>query len=355
MNKNSPNNYIFFRENINKGSKKRLTGIIFARAFSSIGILCFHFFCHSKGKFKLCYKTANSFWGFIFVTVFFSISGSVLYYNYPKVNSIKSFFFKRWKSILLPYYICFFYFFLKSAFILRKFFFGGHWSKLIFTLFGLDSYFRYMRIKTYSLVGEWFLGAIIIIYLLYPILSWLMNINILIIHIIISFCYPLMYYTNFFKILIRINMITSINSFYFGMLGIIYHDLFLNKIAFIISLILFIFLYFIRISDIILIYQIQGFSLYIILVQMGKYIMKSEYKQIIIEINNLSYYIFLLHHKIIFLILKFNNPDKWYLQLELLIIAIILTIISSKIVYIITNSIYNNNLFKKIESFFLKS
>jgi hypothetical protein len=354
MEKYSPINYVFFRENTNKGPKIRLKGIIFARAISSIGILCFHFFCQSKGKFKLCYKTANSHWGFIFVTVFFSISGSVLYYNYPKVNSLKIFFFKRWKSILLPYYICFFYFFLQKAFFFRKLFFRGHWSKLIFTLFGLDGYLSRMKLKTYFLIGQWFLGAIIIIYFLYPILSWLMNKNILIIHFIILFCYPLMYYTNIFTIIPRINMITSINSFYFGMLGIIYHDLFFSKIGFVISLIIFIFLYFIKISKIVLIHQMQGFSLYIILVQIGKKIMKSEFKQIILEINNLSYYIFLLHHKIIFAVLNANNPDIWYLQMEFLLITIILTIISSKIVYIIINYIYNNNLFKKIDSFFLR-
>ena len=34
-------------------SKKRLDGITFARAFCAIGIIIFHFFCHSHSKIRL--------------------------------------------------------------------------------------------------------------------------------------------------------------------------------------------------------------------------------------------------------------------------------------------------------------
>ena len=93
--------------NLEKKIKTKLEGIIFARACCCIGIVIFHYFSGSKGKFKLLYLNANSSYGFLFVTSFFCISGVVLYYNYPKISSIKKFYYKRWKSILLPYYICF--------------------------------------------------------------------------------------------------------------------------------------------------------------------------------------------------------------------------------------------------------
>lgn len=210
MENNYENNHISKKKK--RISKQYLSGIIFARACCSIGIVIFHYFCHSKGEFKLLFSTANSSWGYMFVTVFFSISGTVLYYNYPKVNSKRYFYFKRWKSIFPPFYICFIIFFFKNIFIHRKILYNGHWSKLILTIFGLDGYFIY-RFNSYYLIGEWFLGAIIIIYILYPALSWLMNKNILIIHYLTSLLYLFMYFTDFFIIRKSRNMITCIIVF----------------------------------------------------------------------------------------------------------------------------------------------
>ena len=134
-------------------SKTLLIGIIFARAFCSIGIIIYHYFCHSKGKFKFLFTTANSNFGFMFVTSFYSISGNVLYYNYPKVNSLKTFYYKRWSSIFPSYYICFIFFFIQKV-------------------------FKY----------------IIILYILYPIFSLLMNKNILIVHFIACAFYPIFFF-----------------------------------------------------------------------------------------------------------------------------------------------------------------
>ena len=79
------------------------------------------------------------------------------------------------------------------------------------------------------------------------------------------------------------NIITCINSFYFGMLVIKFQKLFFkNKIVFFISLIIFLFLYFYKVCFSMIIRQIQGFSLYIILVQIGEYVMLSRFKGIFI-------------------------------------------------------------------------
>ena len=92
--------------------KQRCQGIIFARVCCTLGILLFHYFCHSKCRFKLLFNTANSQFGFIYVTSFFCISGTVLYYNCPKVVSIKIFYYKRWKSIFPSFYIIFIYYYM---------------------------------------------------------------------------------------------------------------------------------------------------------------------------------------------------------------------------------------------------
>ena len=285
----------------------------------------------------------------MFVTGFFSISGTVLYYNYPKNNSIKRFYFKRWKSIYPSFYLCYIIFFIKNIFIHGKIFFNGHWSRLILTLLGLYGYLIYI-FKSYHLIGEWFLGAIIIIYSLYPLLCWLMNKNILIINFITILFYPLMYLTNFFIIRPSRNIFVCINSFYFGMLGIKFNYIFFKcKVTFVISLFIFIFLSLKRISNIILIFQMQGFALFIILVQIGDKIMKYRIKSIFIELSNLSYNIFLFHHAIIRDIIEIKNPTDLNLTLMLLLIIIILIIFLSKILFIIVKKILNSKIFTIIE------
>ena len=138
------------------------------------------------------------------------------------------------------------------------------------------------------------------------------------------------------------------------MLTIKFYDIFFkNKFIFIVSFIILIFLYIIRISHIILLYQIQGFSLYITLIQIGEYIMEYRIKKIFIEIGILSYNIFLFQHLIIFDILGAFNPTEWYYHIILLGITIILTIICAKILFIVVNKITQSNIFKKIESFFI--
>ena len=242
---------------------------------------------------------------------------------------------------------------MKNVFKNRKLFYSGHWTNLLFSVIGLDGYLAY-RFKTYYLIGEWFLGAIIIIYIIYPLLSFLMNINLLIIHFLIFVYYLWNYYTNNVIILGRRNIFNCFNSFYFGMITIKFHYLFFkNKIIFIISFIIFVFLYFIR-AEIVLLAQIHGFSLYISLVQIGEVVMNTRFKNIFIEIGNLSYNIFLFQHIIILDILGVNNPTEWYYHILLLGITIMLTIICAKVLFIVVNNILQSTFFIKMEYFFIK-
>ena len=155
---------------------ERILGIEFTRALCAIGIIIYHYFGLSAGTFKFLYTTANDDWGNMFVTTFFCISGAVLYYNYPKVNSYKTFYFKRWKSIFPAFYLAYLLFYAFTSFQQHNLFYAGNPIKFIFTILGLDGFFLY-RIGTYYQVGEWFLGAIILLYVLYPFLSICFNKN----------------------------------------------------------------------------------------------------------------------------------------------------------------------------------
>lgn len=203
----------------NKFQKKRnnLTSIVFARATCCLGIIVFLYFCHSKNHSKLFLSTSNSSWGYIYVNCFFSISGIVLYYNYPNNISIKKFYIKRWKSIFPFYYLCFLYYYQSNVFKYKKFFYKGHWKGLILTLFGIDRYLAY-KYRTYHIIGNWFIGPIVIIYYLYPIAVYIFNKNKFIIPIFLFCGFAIMTKAKYFNISIERNLITCFSSFYFGMI-----------------------------------------------------------------------------------------------------------------------------------------
>ena len=164
-----------------------------------------------------------------------------------------------------------------------------------------------------------------------------------------------MFKTNFFIISKKRNIFTCIYSFYFGMLAIEFKQLFFkNKKTFAISLIILIFLCFIRLPKFLVIFQIQGFCLFIVLIQIGEYLMNFRFNAIFLRMNSLTYNIFLFQRMIILDILSVNNPTEWYLIMILLIITIILTVICAKILLIIVNSIIGSKAFKIIEYIFLK-
>lgn len=127
----------------------------------------------------------------------------------------------------------------------------------------------------------------------------------------------------------------------------------MNKKILLISGIIFIFLYKVKINSFVLISQIQGFSLFILLYHIGHYLMKKKIQIIFIEISRMSYSIYLFHHKIIFDILSLNNPTEWYIHIVLLFIIIILAIICSEIHLMVVNSIIKSHKFKKLESLFI--
>lgn len=321
--------------------RKRLSGIVFAKAYCAIGIIIFHYFCHSNSNIKFLFNTANSGWGSLFVTVFFAISGAVLYYNYPKDITLKIFYFKRWKSIFPSFYLCWAFFFIEKVFLTKKILWGGNPIKFLFTLIGIDGYFLY-KIPNYYLVGEWFLGAIIMLYLLYPLLCFAHNKNIFLIPFLLTFGYVLKIETNFFIISDFRNFFTCIASFYFGMVTLQYRNfLFDNVISGGVSLFFFVLLCFVNIP-IFCIGQIQGLLLFIVLVQTGKYIMKTCLNKVVNEISNLSLPIFLFQHQVILHLFKFHNPQKIYEVLPMIFLTVILTVFAAKVLSRITNVLLNS-------------
>ncbi len=119
------------------------------------------------------------------VSLFFILSGAGLMLgSKDKEIDVKQFYLKRFKKILIPFYItyiCYFIFLVASKQVLLSDPYEGRNLKpysFIFTLFGMDAYWDQFGIPTCSFgIGEWFLGCLILIYLIYPILRALMQKN----------------------------------------------------------------------------------------------------------------------------------------------------------------------------------
>ncbi|SMG42489.1 acyltransferase [Fibrobacter sp. UWB13] len=141
----------------------------FALQYVAEGIPCFNLFC----------TTVNYDFGNIAVTLFIALSGGLLYKKYGTIGfsekgAFKEFYIKRFKTIYPPFWILSLYIPLT---MIRHFmadgnvFFMGHPLKLLFTIVGFDGYVRQYGVDTYVFCGDWFVGAIVLLYLLFPLLA----------------------------------------------------------------------------------------------------------------------------------------------------------------------------------------
>jgi len=138
----------------------------FGALYGERGIVHFNFLCF----------TPNYDFGNIAVTIFFILSGGLLYKKYGVLSgeSLKGFYLKRAKSIYPPFWILSLYipFSLIRHWIADgNAFVHGHPAKLLLTLVGMDGYVQSFGYETYFFGGEWFVGAILISYLAYPMLA----------------------------------------------------------------------------------------------------------------------------------------------------------------------------------------
>lgn len=111
------------------------------------------------------------------VTLFFILSGCTSVLSFESIlsknpgeygRSIFSYYAKRLLGIL-PLYWCVYF----VAFILMRAPGGDEFSfRYLFTLTGFDGYFSVRGVTTPYLIGEWFIGTILILYFMFPLLYY---------------------------------------------------------------------------------------------------------------------------------------------------------------------------------------
>lgn len=320
----------------------------FIKAISAIGIVAFHFYTES-GNLNLL--PGNYSWGGIFVTIFFLVSGALLYYNYNEPKNLKLFYFKRWKSIMPDFYVAFLCLYGVQVIKNGNFFYNGRPETLLLTIIGQDGYFLEI-IPNYYLLGEWFLGAIIILYLLYPFLAKLMNKNEILLLAIITLLYFISLlsekaYINDFR-----SIFSCVFSFTFG-IAIEKHKVYKYRWLSIPALICFILENFlITKNEINFSAHVGGVLLFFILFAFGGLVYHITILGRISDfLSNISYDIFLIHHVTLIQILKIVPPfHNFLLSLIYLVISIIVIVgvatVFSKIMKLIINS---KNIFYKVK------
>jgi peptidoglycan/LPS O-acetylase OafA/YrhL len=155
--------------------KPRLFYLDLVRAFSVVVIVITHFnnpFIANKPIFVNA--PFGIYIGGFGVSQFLIISGAALMYNYEDQEhlNLKVFYWKRFKSIYPMFWIAFIlaniYVIVCSRVIVAR---APKWT-LLLSLTGMDGYLANAGFHTFYTLGEWFLGFIVLFYIIFPILRY---------------------------------------------------------------------------------------------------------------------------------------------------------------------------------------
>lgn len=190
-------------------NKKQLFHLDLIRVLSTFLIVCCHFSVafmqyNISGFNNYLFSFANTDSGKLGVYLFFMLSGASLIYNYGDKFSVIQFYKKRWVRIFSLFYLAWLVFYIIKVIEVKSFLYNGSVLRMFWTLVGLDYYLGGMY-STYAIVGEWFTGAIIVIYVIFPLLRllykykmsyYLTSIILYILYLVNFFIIPLPHPTN---------------------------------------------------------------------------------------------------------------------------------------------------------------
>lgn len=337
--------------------KKEISGISFARAVLTLYIVLIHFVGGTGRQYAILDRYIYAPWNSMSVAGFFLISGAVMYYNHREIPSVGRFYFKRLKSLLPAFYLAYSFFFVQQAFekgdVLPH---GQPWC-LVFSLLGMDGYFEF-KVPNYYLIGEWFLGAILILYLLYPLLLKATEKSPAVTAVFVFGMYYVMLKTMFFTEYSMRNIFTCLMSFFTGMMIIRYRELFLGSRWIGIASLLFLVTsgrFFILPIDPCTVTQINGYALFFVLFYLGEMLMKAgPVRRAVTGINRIGYPVFLVHHIIVDKVNGYRIPENSLEFAVLFLISLALTFALAKALAVVTDAVLKSSAWSRFEKRILK-
>ena len=343
--------------------KERKSNIELMRAVCALGILIYHFSAHVNSPLHFMMMYANGNVSGALIDIFLIISGAMLYLNNTEITSLKEFYYKRFKSIYPAFYIAFGCFFLYRVIRFKKFFYlDCSPFMLILSLLGVDGYFSSYA-PNYYILGEWFLGAIIILYLVYPFLLYGIRKYPVVTTLLVLSAYAGILFYNVFQTSLK-NIFSCMMSFYVGMLLQKHEKLIKNYLVFGISAVICIILAVYRLPFITnpenvsfknVMNHLMGLCLFITLYHVGNFITRVRFIQKVTDfLGSLSYPVFLLHHQIILIAVGIYNPTATIDYFITLAAVTGVTLISSFALKTVTRLLLKSQPYRDFEALILK-
>ena len=157
-------------------TRTRIFYLDLIRALAALLIVLTHFNFHLKehgGGYVLTHEPFGIYSGSLGVSLFLIISGAALTFTYRRPIDLKRFYWKRFLSIYPMFWTAWVLGTL-SLFLVTN---GrppnaGPLRSFIFTLLGIDGLAQGFYFRTMYLLGEWFLGFILLYYVVFPPLLW---------------------------------------------------------------------------------------------------------------------------------------------------------------------------------------
>lgn len=232
--------------------------------------------------------------GPIGVGLYLQISGAALTYNYN--GNVIQFYKKRVKALMVPFYIAYVMVLFFNFIVGVKPADIPIW-KYIYTLLGMDGFLSY-RTSTFYLIGEWFLGLIVICYIFFPLynvcvkkIPWTFLTG-----VGITFLYNITVYQ--YKIPMLWNPLILTPYFVLGIYFMEYIYQHIHAEIFFAALLGVYACYcsiFANMNDIL----VGTFLLFIVIFMLGKFVEKSRVRRVVEVLSKYSYGIILFHHVVI--------------------------------------------------------
>lgn len=190
------------------------------RVFATLCILLFHFniLTATLGAAPAVgfITYANGSMGHIGVSLFFILSGYTLFLRWDGRFEAAPYFSSRIRSVLPMYWIGYFVLFLYTDILHGAFPQDIPKSHFLLTLLGMDGYFAAVT-PTFYKIGEWFVGCILLIYLVFPLLLKGINAHPRILFAACGICFIVWVMLDCSVVPIEHSFITRIPEFLLGM------------------------------------------------------------------------------------------------------------------------------------------